>query len=195
MRLKYLLVAAGLLSSAVLADDGAQTGKKLVDSLCTQCHGLQPIASVRNGAEGWRTTVYKMVQNGSQIRSPAELEAIVDYLAGAYGPGATPMVTGLLPPGAPLGAAPSARSTAPLGPTAPLKSDAIELPAGRGADLVKAHCTLCHDLGRVVSTRRTAVEWQRYARVMLARGSLAPGRAATDSIAAYLTEHFGARPD
>ena len=178
MKLKYLIAVAGLLSSAALADDGAATGKKLVDSLCTQCHGLQPIASVRNGAEGWRTTVYKMVQNGSQIRSAAELEAIVGYLAGAYGPGTTPMVTGLLPPGAPLG---------------PTKSDAIELPVGKGADLVKAHCTLCHDLGRVVSTRRTAVEWQRYTRVMLARGSLAPGRAATDSIATYLTEHFGAR--
>ena len=177
MRLKYLLAVAGLLSSAALADDGAQTGRKLVDSLCTQCHGLQPIASVRNGAEGWRTTVYKMVQNGSQIRSPAELEAIVDYLAGTYGPGTTPMVTGPLPPGAPL------------------RSDPIELPVGKGADLVKAHCTLCHDLGRVVSTRRTAEQWQRYTRVMLARGSLAPGRAATDAIAAYLTEHFGPRPE
>jgi cytochrome c5 len=189
VRLKYLIALAGLLSSVALADDGTQTGKRLVDSLCTQCHGLQPIASVRNGAEGWRTTVYKMVQNGSQIRSTAELEAIVGYLAGTYGPGTTPMVTGLLPPGAPLGAAPTARSTAPL------KSDAIELPAGKGADLVKAHCTLCHDLGRVVSTRRTAEDWQHYTRVMLARGSLAPGRAATDSIAAYLTEHFGSRPE
>ncbi len=179
MKLKHLIAVAGLLSSAALADDGAPTGKNLVDSLCTQCHGLQPIASVRNGAEGWRTTVYKMVQNGSQIRSAAELEAIVGYLAGAYGPGTTPMVTGLLPPGAPLGVA---------------KSDSVELPAGKGADLVKAHCTLCHDLGRIVSTRRTALEWQRYTRVMLARGSLAPGRAATDSIAAYLTEQFGARP-
>ncbi|HEY4213999.1 MAG TPA: hypothetical protein VGM84_21170 [Steroidobacteraceae bacterium] len=193
MRLRYLIVVAGFLSSAVLADEGAQTGKGLIDSLCTQCHGLQPIASVRNGAEGWRTTVYKMVQNGSQVRSPAELDAIVDYLASTYGPGAGPMVTGALPPGAPLGPTPSP-GTAPPRTAAPLKSNAIALPAGKGADLVKAHCALCHDLGRVVSTRRTAEQWQQYTRVMLARGSLAPGRAASDSIAAYLTEHFGARP-
>lgn len=178
-------LAAGLLllSAAARADDGVQTGKRLVDTVCTQCHGLEPIASLRDGAEGWRTTVYKMVQNGSQIRGPAELETIVDYLAGTYGPAAGPMVTGALPPGVEVGTGASHRS------------DSIELPAGKSADLVKAQCTSCHDLGRIVSTRRTPENWRRYTQVMLARGSLAPGRAATDSIAAYLAEHFGARKD
>jgi hypothetical protein len=130
---------------------------------------LQPIASVRNGAEGWRTTVYKMVQNGSQIRTEAELDAIVSYLAQSYGPAAGAMVTGVLPPGAVVGS----------------------LPSGKGGDLVKAECTLCHDLGRIVATRRTAQQWQTYTRVMLARGSLVLPRRDADSIAAYLTEHFG----
>lgn len=176
--LAVLVGATGLLSTAVAAETSV-TGRQLVGELCTQCHGLQPIASVRNGVEGWRTTVYKMVQNGSQIRTRAELDAIVNYLAQSYGPAAGAMVTGILPPGAVVGS------------DGKMTSSAVSLPPGKGADLVKAECTLCHDLGRIVATRRTAQQWQTYTRVMLARGSLVLPRRDADSIAAYLVEHFG----
>ncbi|HEY0342660.1 MAG TPA: hypothetical protein VGC34_17800, partial [Steroidobacteraceae bacterium] len=94
---------AAMLPSFATAATDSEGGKALLSALCTQCHGLPPITSVRNGAAGWRTTVYKMVQNGAQIRTQAELDAIVNYLAETYGPAAGAMVTGVLPPGAALG--------------------------------------------------------------------------------------------
>ena len=92
----------------------------------------------------------------------------------AYGPGSEPMVTRGLPPGAPL-----------------TSSDSAALPPGPGADQVRAYCTMCHDLGMVVATRRSAAEWNRTTLAMLAKTGAPVSAADARTIARYLEQHFG----
>ena len=82
---------------------------------------------------------------------------------------------GVLPPGA-------------LGSGQPAK--AVQLPAGPGKEVVQARCSLCHDLGRVVSVHRTNTEWQQLTKNMTTRGPQAPA-AQVETIVTYLTTHFG----
>ncbi len=161
------------------ADSPTDPGSTLVQQVCTQCHSLAPIKGVRDGMVGWRNTVYKMVQTGAQVRTPAEVDTIVEFLAATYGPAAGPMHTGVLPPDSPIGAAGH-------------NAESVVLPSGNGVDLVKASCSVCHDLGRVVGTRRSAEEWRRYTKGMLARGGFAPTKAVTEAIDNYLSSNFGA---
>ena len=50
-------------------------------------------------------------------------------------------------------------------------------------------CTLCHDLGRVVTIRRTSQEWKQMTRDMMSRGPDASA-AQVETVLAYLTTHF-----
>jgi mono/diheme cytochrome c family protein len=136
----------------------------------------------RDGLGGWSDEVYKMITWGAQVRSPAEAKTLSDYLAATYGPSAGPMKTGVLPPGA------------VADPASPRMSDSVVLPAGKGAALVQGYCTSCHDLGPIVSTRRTSESWKRYTAVMLAKNSINPPADATKAISTYLAAHYGA-PD
>lgn len=184
-RASRLLSAASwiLICATAHAEDALQLdGKRLMEAACTQCHGLHPVVTTRDGAPGWRDTVDKMVVAGAQL-SAAEMDRLVDYLANAYGPGAGPMQTGVLPPDTALEAAAGARS------------DDIELPPGEGRDLVQAHCYRCHDLGRVVVNRRSEADWGRYVRNMLAQGGVAASADERARMVAYLAEHFGSSAD
>lgn len=153
--------------------------RRLYESTCTQCHSLSPIEATRNGRRGWEDTVHKMVSSGAQL-SVDEMEIIIDYLAERFGPGAGPMRTGLLPP------------TSPLQSDGTVSSETMVLPAGDGRQNVQVFCHMCHDLGRVVATRKSAEDWHRYTENMLAKGGLKPSPEQFQSIVSYLTEHFGA---
>jgi mono/diheme cytochrome c family protein len=154
-------------------------GKNLLEAVCTQCHGLRPIVMTRDGAGGWGDEVYKMITWGAQVRSPAEAKTLIDYLASTYGPSAGPMKTGVLPPGA------------VTDPAAQRMSNSIVLPDGKGAALVQGYCTSCHDLGPIVSTRRTSESWRRYTAVMLAKNSINPPADVAKTISTYLAMHYG----
>jgi cytochrome c5 len=152
-------------------------GKALVQSVCaTACHDATPLLMKRDGANGWRRNAERMIiQKGAQV-SPEELDALVRYLSTRLGPGNGTMQTGALPPNA-------------LGGSAATASD-VQLPDGAGKDAVAARCAMCHDLGRVVSLRRTKQDWDRLTRDMLGRipqGSTAPP---IDPIVTYLSTHF-----
>ena len=152
-------------------------GQQLAQSVCaTACHDGSPLLMKRDGEVGWRRNVERMVvQKGAQI-SPADLETLIRYLSTRLGPGTGRMETsGALPPGAVAGGARTAAD--------------VQLPAGPGRDLVEARCTLCHDLGRVVSIPRTQQEWQRMTRNMIGRGPQA-SPAQVQTIIEYLTAHF-----
>jgi hypothetical protein len=116
-----------------------------------------------------------IVQKGAQV-SAQDLEAVVRYLSTRLGPGTGRMeTTGLLPPGA-VGAGATTAKT-------------VQLPDGPGKELVAARCTLCHDLGRVVSLRRTTQEWEQMTRNMMGRGPQASA-AEIQTVITYLTTHF-----
>ncbi len=74
-------VAALLSVASAHADQSNDAGHKLVDQVCTSCHGLAPIEATRNGAAGWRGTVFDMVDKGAQVQSQAQLDTIVNYLS------------------------------------------------------------------------------------------------------------------
>ncbi len=156
----------------------AGEGRELVQSVCgTACHDTTPLVMKRDGEHGWRDNVERMVvQKGAHV-SPVELEALIRYLSTVLGPGTTQMqTTGVLPPGALGGGATTAKE--------------VKLPDGAGKELVQGRCTACHDLGRVVTARRTRQDWDQITRNMIERGPRATP-AQVEAIVTYLATHLG----
>ena len=174
----FILFIFSYATSAADTPDNSEI-KSLYESSCTQCHGLHMIEKTRNGRSGWEDTVHKMVIAGAQLNAD-EMELVIDYLFRHYGPGmGDPMKTGILPP------------DSPLQTDGPISSENITLPEGEGMDLVQGYCNLCHDLGRVVATRRSADDWRYYTKNMLARGDVTITAKKIEIIVSYLNRHFG----
>lgn len=135
-------------------------GRDIVATACTQCHALTVILAMRDGPIGWKRHVYHMVMRGAQL-TPREADTVLAYLDANFGPGQR------MPPAKP-----------------------IALPAGPGQELVETRCTLCHDLERVTSAKRSRHEWESVVANMLERfGLQAPDEAR--AISAYLSEQYG----
>jgi hypothetical protein len=92
------LVVAGLVLMAVLAACGsgssetvspaempAQDGATLLEARCSTCHSADRAKQVTKTRDGWDQTVTRMIDKGAQL-TEAEKTALVDYLAGTYGP-------------------------------------------------------------------------------------------------------------
>src|SRR5215470_4778999 len=60
-------------------------GRDLMATSCSQCHPLNVIRSMREGAEGWKRHVYNMVTRGAQLNA-READMVVAYLAANFGP-------------------------------------------------------------------------------------------------------------
>jgi cytochrome c5 len=118
-------------------------GRDLLATACSQCHPLNVIRSMREGAEGWKRHVYNMVTRGAQLNA-REAEMVVAYLATNFGP-TTPAASAVQ----------------------------VALPGGPGKDLVEARCTVCHDLERVASAKRQKSEWPTLVANMVGRGAVA----------------------
>ncbi len=136
-------------------------GRDLMATACSQCHPLNVIRSMREGAEGWKRHVYNMVTRGAQLNA-READKVVAYLAANFGPTATP-----------------AASTA-----------TVTLPGGPGKDLLEARCTACHDLERVAVVKRLKADWPALVANMVGRGAVATPDE-LQAITSYLVSHFG----
>jgi len=121
----------------------AGEGRDLMATACSQCHPLNVIRSMREGAEGWKRHVYNMVTRGAQLNA-READMVVAYLATNFGP-TTPAASAVQ----------------------------VALPGGPGKDLVEARCTVCHDLERVASAKRQKSEWLTLVANMVGRGAVA----------------------
>jgi cytochrome c5 len=144
----------------------AGNGRDLVAVACTQCHGLRLIVALRDGPVGWRHFVDDMILRGAQLNSQ-EADTVAQYLAKGFGPGTSPMQSGL-------------------------KSEA--LPTGDGQKLVESHCALCHDLGRITTVQRSKEEWNNTVSNMMARaGTNVATQAEILTMASYLAANFGKR--
>src|SRR5215470_15687499 len=60
-------------------------GRDLMATACSQCHPLNVIRSMREGAEGWKRHVHNMVTRGAQLNA-READTVVAYLAANFGP-------------------------------------------------------------------------------------------------------------
>ncbi len=174
MQSSRLLFLSGLaaLSLALAAPLHAQTapslppgeGRDVVASVCTGCHTLNTIVQIRDGATGWRQFVNYMIMKGAQV-SQHDSDTIVQYLTTNFGPNSPPAV-GAPPP------------------------VVASLPSGPGKDLVESRCVTCHDLTRIVASRRSRPDWDGIVANMVNRGATAaPDERQT--IVSYLATQFG----
>ena len=180
----YLSVCLGLLLCAHAQAQEERTppvpegeGKQLFVTVCSQCHTLKSTLLLRDGQQGWKQIVDRMVLYGAQL-SPSEADTITHYLVTQLGPGSA------RPESAPT----SARSGSPHGGSANT-SRVITLPEGPGQDLVATRCALCHTLETVVSVKRTPADWEATIADMHERGMKATPDE-MQAIIAYLESNF-----
>jgi cytochrome c5 len=141
----------------------AGNGKDVIAVACTQCHGLKLIVALRDGPVGWKRFVDDMILRGAQL-TPQEADTVAQYLAKNFGPGTSPMQSGL-------------------------KSE--PLPAGDGGKLVESHCALCHDLGRITTVARSKEEWNSTVSNMMGRaGTNVASQEEILTMASYLAANF-----
>jgi len=55
-------------------------GKEIVQNVCSQCHGLNAVATSRMSKEDWENTVLDMVARGAPLLEE-EIDTVVQYLA------------------------------------------------------------------------------------------------------------------
>jgi mono/diheme cytochrome c family protein len=67
---------------------------------------------------------------------------------------------------------------------------AQDLPDGAGKELVMTVCTQCHDTARIVTKRKTKMEWNDLVDSMAMRGAKASDEE-FDTIVNYLAKNFG----
>jgi mono/diheme cytochrome c family protein len=139
-------------------------GRDVFVSVCTGCHSLNTIVQIRDGSAGWRQFVNYMIMKGAQV-SQHDSDTIVQYLTTNFGPNSPP-AAGAPPP------------------------VVASLPAGAGKELIEARCVTCHDLLRVVASRRPKSDWDGIVANMVNRGAAAtPDERQT--IVSYLSTQFG----
>ena len=90
MRLVRLALLAAISTLAIGASAPAQElpkgqGMALVQSACTQCHGIDVIVSQPRSREEWTEVVSRMVGNGAQL-SDEDYNQVIQYLAINLGP-------------------------------------------------------------------------------------------------------------
>ena len=73
-------------------------------------------------------------------------------------------------------------------PAATLRAQ--DLPDGAGKELVMSVCSVCHELGRITSKKRTKEEWSDTVDKMAKNGAKATDEE-FDMIVAYLAKYFG----
>ena len=90
MRLFRLAALAAISTLAIGACAQAQElpegqGKALVQTACTQCHGIDVIVRQRRSREDWTDVVSRMIGNGAEL-SDEDYSQVIQYLAINLGP-------------------------------------------------------------------------------------------------------------
>ncbi len=74
----------------LVAPSGAQTdlpdgpGKKTVEKICSNCHGLATVVGLRRTKAGWQSSVDEMAGRGAEGKDE-EFDEVVEYLARYFG--------------------------------------------------------------------------------------------------------------
>jgi len=84
--MKLFAIAILALQGLALAQDElpAGKGKETVEKMCSACHGLEQVTSVRLSRSGWSSMVDQMVGRGA-IGTDEEIAEVTAYLAEHFG--------------------------------------------------------------------------------------------------------------
>src|SRR5207244_6848055 len=61
-------------------------GKKVLQTACTACHGLEGVVKLHLDKDGWEGLISSMVSNGAQVDSK-DFPVLIDYLVKNFGTG------------------------------------------------------------------------------------------------------------
>ncbi len=122
-------------------------GKDVVESVCSQCHGLRYITDSAMEREGWENIVADMMSRGAPL-DDSEVDMVVDYLTASFGP-AGAQASG--------GASAAAAST--------------NLPAGAGMEATQQACSQCHGINKLTRLKLDRHGWELTVYDMIARGA------------------------
>lgn len=117
-------------------------GKKILQTACSACHGLDGVVRLHLDKSGWEGLVASMVSNGAQVDAK-DMPVLIDYLVKNFGPEK------------PAGQAAQ--------PAASSDADAKKI--------LENNCTTCHDLDLVASQKLSKDEWQSVVASMIAKGA------------------------
>ncbi|MDR3698327.1 MAG: helix-hairpin-helix domain-containing protein [Candidatus Sulfopaludibacter sp.] len=81
----FTLVLTSVISSATGSDDLPEgKGKDVFLKMCSNCHGLEQVTSVKNSKMQWTYVVDDMVSRGAE-GTDEEVNAVIGYLAQNFG--------------------------------------------------------------------------------------------------------------
>jgi cytochrome c5 len=137
-------------------------GKKILQTACTSCHGLDGVVKLHLDKDGWEGLVSSMVSNGAQVDSK-DMPVLIDYLVKNFGT-----------------AKPGGQAQGGGGGD----SDAA------AKKILQDSCTTCHDLDLVSGSHMSKDEWQSIVNSMIAKGA-SVGDKDVPVLVAYLTKTYG----
>src|SRR5438552_4230978 len=108
-------------------------GKKIVQTACTACHGLDGVVRLKLDKAGWEGLVSSMVSNGAQVDTK-DFPVLVDYLVKNFGP------------------------AKPAGQQAQGGQSGNNDAAAK--KILEDSCTACHDLDLVSGQHLSKDDWQ-----------------------------------
>lgn len=81
-----LLSSLPVLAQDIVLPDGK--AKPIIESACTECHGLDQVVQSGMSASDWRATVNRMIKKGASV-SPDQIDEVVEYLSVYFVPDKT----------------------------------------------------------------------------------------------------------
>ena len=137
-------------------------GKKILETACTSCHGLDGVVRLHLDKDGWEGLVSSMVSNGAQVDSKA-FPVLVDYLVKNFGP-----------------AKPAGQAQGGGGASSDEAAKKV----------LQDSCTTCHDLDLVSGQHLSKDEWQALVASMIAKGATV-GDKDVPVLVDYLAKTYG----
>jgi hypothetical protein len=89
LALASLFAASPAFAQTPLLPDGP--AKHTIETACATCHALSRVTGAGHTQADWEAVVNKMINAGAQV-SPADVPAMVDYLAKNFPPKSLPVL-------------------------------------------------------------------------------------------------------
>ena len=84
-RMTALALLLVTMNPGLAQETSSKNGPALVAELCTKCHNLDEVVSLRQDRDAWEDTVNSMIARGAPI-FPEEVDIIITYLSEVYPP-------------------------------------------------------------------------------------------------------------